>query len=218
MGVGTARRHNIWRALWYKALSQASGYGERMCQGVNETELEVAAAPESLVAMNVQSCGCSNLLRRPARFFNWLRVSDRVKVLVPSLTPRLSWSWPHRIPGTLVVQDPRTHLFHLLGKRGSPQLGTWPTKAPSSQGWRQQEPSATCSHAAQALWMKRFFQMSKRNLVSHRLWLQSPPATCSSGIRPSPPLLPSSEAGEEQREAATISAAFLDTFEKSIVF
>ena len=53
-----------------KHFLRASAYGERMCQGVKETELEVGAARESLAAMYVQSCGCSNLLRRPAGLFD----------------------------------------------------------------------------------------------------------------------------------------------------
>lgn len=67
-----------------KHFLRASGYGERMCQAGKETELEVATARESLAAVYVQSCGCSNSLRRPAGLFNWLGASDHARVLVPS--------------------------------------------------------------------------------------------------------------------------------------
>lgn len=61
-----------------KHFLRASGHGERICQGVKETGLGVAAARGSLVAAYLPSCGCSNLLKTGYKSLDLLTDSGSV--------------------------------------------------------------------------------------------------------------------------------------------
>lgn len=99
------------------------------------------------------------------------------------------------------------------GKQGSPQLDTWPTKALSSQGWRQQD-----------LWQpfptNSLIQDVQLAPPAHSwLCLPSPAVTCV--IQQSDLLLlhcPAPSLGRKQRKLETISVAFLGTVERSTIF
>lgn len=138
------------RNLCYKAFSQSFfRIWERMRQGVMDTELEAAAARESLVATSAQPCGCSTLPGRPDGLLFWLRAGNQVKVLVPSLHGC--------VEGGSCPPNPKH------------DGGTRPMEATSSPPGG--DSPAARSHTTQAVQVKTFPQISKRSLPSCRLWL-----------------------------------------------
>lgn len=147
---------------------RASGYGERTRQGVKETKLEVATAQESLVAMYLQPCSCANLLRRPAALFNWLRVSDSIRILVSSLT-----MWLRAGADPTEPQERWRCRIQRPASSTSWGSGALPSLTPGQPKTGQRDPLAACSQAAQ---VKKFFQVSRRNLPNCGCKVPPPPA------------------------------------------